>query len=53
MPIVLGELLAGIIIGPFALGGLIFFDGEPLVVMTGRLLIEYPFTSLIGSADGY
>ena len=24
MPIVLGELLAGIIIGPFALGGLIF-----------------------------
>jgi len=31
MPIVLGELLAGIIIGPFALGGLIFFDGEPIV----------------------
>jgi Kef-type K+ transport system membrane component KefB len=31
MPIVLGELLAGIVIGPFALGGLIFFDGEPIV----------------------
>ena len=31
MPIVLGELLARIIIGPFALGGLIFFDGEPIV----------------------
>ena len=31
LPIVLGELLAGIIIGPFALGGLIFFDGEPIV----------------------
>ena len=31
MPIVLGELLAGIIIGPFALGGLIFFDGKPIV----------------------
>ena len=31
MPIVLGELLAGIKIGPFALGGLIFFDGEPIV----------------------
>ena len=31
MPIVLGELLAGIIIGPFAIGGLIFFDGEALV----------------------
>lgn len=33
MPIVLGELLAGIIIGPFALGGLIFFDGEPIVAL--------------------
>jgi Kef-type K+ transport system membrane component KefB len=31
MPIVLGELLAGIVIGPFAIGGLIFFDGEALV----------------------
>jgi Kef-type K+ transport system membrane component KefB len=31
LPIVLGELLAGIIIGPFALGGLLFFDGEPIV----------------------
>jgi Na+:H+ antiporter len=33
MPIVLGELLAGIIVGPFAIGGLIFFDGESLVVL--------------------
>jgi Kef-type K+ transport system membrane component KefB len=32
-PIVLGELLAGIIVGPFALGGLPFFDGKPLVVL--------------------
>jgi len=31
LPIVLGELLAGIIVGPFALGGLFLFDGEPLV----------------------
>lgn len=31
LPIVLGELLAGMIIGPYALGGLIVFDGEPLV----------------------
>lgn len=31
MPVVLGELLAGIIVGPFALGGLILFGGEPLV----------------------
>jgi Kef-type K+ transport system membrane component KefB len=33
MPVVLGELLAGIIIGPFAIGGLILFDGEPLIVL--------------------
>ena len=33
MPIVLGELLAGIIVGPFALGGLPLFNGEPLVVL--------------------
>jgi Kef-type K+ transport system membrane component KefB len=31
LPIVLGELLAGIIVGPFALGGLFLVDGEPLV----------------------
>src|SRR5918911_5573204 len=37
MPIVLGELLAGIIVGPFALGGLPFFDGKPLVVLDGTL----------------
>jgi len=33
MPIVLGELLAGIVVGPFAIGGLPFFDGKPLVVL--------------------
>jgi Kef-type K+ transport system membrane component KefB len=33
MPVVLGELLAGIIVGPFALGGLPFFYGRPLVVL--------------------
>jgi Kef-type K+ transport system membrane component KefB len=27
MPVVLGELLAGIIVGPYALGGLPIFDG--------------------------
>ena len=31
LPVVLGELLAGIIVGPFAIGGLIFFNSEPLV----------------------
>jgi Kef-type K+ transport system membrane component KefB len=33
IPVVLGELLAGIIVGPFALGSLPFFDGTPLVVL--------------------
>jgi Kef-type K+ transport system membrane component KefB len=33
LPIVLGELVAGIIVGPFALGGLTLFNGEPLVVL--------------------
>ncbi|HEY6756607.1 MAG TPA: cation:proton antiporter [Nitrososphaera sp.] len=31
LPIVLGELLAGIIVGPFALGALPLINGEPLV----------------------
>lgn len=31
LPIVLGELLAGIIVGPFAFGGLYLINGEPLV----------------------
>jgi Kef-type K+ transport system membrane component KefB len=31
LPNVLGELLAGIIVGPFALGGLYLLDDEPLV----------------------
>jgi len=33
MPVVLGELLAGIIVGPFALGGLPIFNGEPLIIL--------------------
>jgi Kef-type K+ transport system membrane component KefB len=33
LPIVLGELLAGIIVGPFALGGLYLVDGEPIVTL--------------------
>src|ERR687883_37677 len=38
MPVVLGELLAGIIVGPFALGGLPFFNGKPLVVLDETVL---------------
>ena len=33
LPVVLGELLAGIIVGPFAIGGLPLFNGEPLVIL--------------------
>jgi Kef-type K+ transport system membrane component KefB len=33
MPVVLGELLAGIMVGPYALGGLPLFEGRPLVVL--------------------
>ena len=29
----LGELLAGILVGPFAIGGLVLFEGEPLVLL--------------------
>lgn len=37
LPVVLGELLAGIIVGPFAIGGLFLFDGEPLVMLDETL----------------
>ena len=33
LPAVLGELLAGIVIGPFALGSLPILDGKPLVIL--------------------
>ena len=38
LPIVLGELLAGIIVGPFALGALPLINGEPLVVLDETVL---------------
>jgi Kef-type K+ transport system membrane component KefB len=37
LPIVLGELVAGIIVGPFAFGGLPLFNGEPIVVLDETL----------------
>jgi len=42
LPIVLGELLAGIIVGPFALGSVFVLDGQPLVNLdeTVRLVGE-------------
>lgn len=39
LPIVLGELLAGIIIGPFALGGLFIYNGASLVEITEEVKI--------------
>lgn len=33
LPVVLGELLAGIVVGPFALGSILSFDGKPVVIL--------------------
>lgn len=33
LPAVLGELIAGVIVGPFALGSIPIFDGKPLVIL--------------------
>ena len=37
LPVVLGELLAGMIIGPFALGAFLIFDGKPLLVICSEI----------------
>ena len=39
LPIVLGELLAGMIVGPFALGGIIIVDGSQLLVINDEIKI--------------
>ncbi len=39
LPIVLGELLAGMIIGPFALGAFLVYDGENLLNIDGELKV--------------
>ncbi|MCH7648802.1 MAG: cation:proton antiporter, partial [Thaumarchaeota archaeon] len=39
LPIVLGELLAGIIIGPFALGSLLVLNGEPLLTIGSEIRV--------------
>ena len=39
LPIVLGELLAGMIVGPFALGGLIVVDGKQLLQISSEIKI--------------
>ncbi len=38
LPAVLGELVAGIIMGPFALGSLPVLDGKPLVILNETIL---------------
>ncbi len=37
-PVVLGELTAGIIMGPFAFGSIPIFDGKPLVILNETVL---------------
>ena len=39
LPIVLGELLAGMIVGPFALGHLLVFNGEPLLKLNDEIKV--------------
>lgn len=39
LPIVLGELLAGMIIGPFAIGSLLIFQGEKLLQLSAEVKI--------------
>ena len=39
LPIVLGELLAGMIIGPFALGAFLVIDGQPLLQIDSEIRI--------------
>ena len=38
LPVVLGELLAGIIVSPFAFGAIPLFDGKPLVILNQTVL---------------
>ena len=39
LPIVLGELLAGMIVGPFALGSLLVFNGDPLLTISSEIRV--------------
>ncbi|TFH01863.1 MAG: cation:proton antiporter, partial [Nitrosopumilus sp.] len=39
LPIVLGELLAGMIIGPFALGSFFMLDGKPLLTIGSEIRV--------------
>ena len=39
LPIVLGELLAGMIIGPFAIGSFLVFDGKPLLQIGSEIRV--------------
>ena len=47
LPIVLGELVAGIIVGPFALGGLALFNGEPLVVLNETIIFIGEISAIV------
>ncbi len=44
---VLGEIIAGIIIGPFALGGLPIVNGQPLVVIDETVLVIGEISAIV------
>ncbi|NIP62087.1 MAG: cation:proton antiporter [Nitrosopumilaceae archaeon] len=39
LPIVLGELIAGMIVGPFALGAFLVIDGQPLMKLSDEIKV--------------
>ena len=47
LPIVLGELLAGMIIGPFALGSLLVLNGEPLLTIGSEMRVLGEIGSIV------
>jgi Kef-type K+ transport system membrane component KefB len=47
LPIVLGEILAGIVIGPYALGGLPLVNGEPLVILDETIKIIGEISAIV------
>lgn len=46
-PVVLGEILAGMAISPFALGGLSLINGQPLIVLDETILFIGEISAII------
>lgn len=47
LPIVLGELVAGMLVGPYALGGLPLYAGEPLFVMDPSVAVLGQISAIV------